>query len=74
MAPDGEVGAAHSVYFALIVALLLNSPVVVANYSEYGSYSGVAAQIAVAAGIDHLCRQCQRPGRTASIIWASACS
>lgn len=42
--------AALAVYFALIVALLMNGPVVVANYSEYGSYSGVAAQIAVAAG------------------------
>jgi len=42
--------AALAVYFALIVALLMNGPVVIANYSEYGSYSGVAAQIAVAAG------------------------
>jgi uncharacterized membrane protein len=42
--------AALAVYFGLIVAVLMNVPVVVANYSEYGSYSGVAAQIAVAAG------------------------
>lgn len=44
-------GAAGLVaYFVLIVAVLMNGPVVAANYSEYGSYSGVAAQIAVAAG------------------------
>ena len=42
--------AALTLYFAIVVALLMNVPVVVANYSEYGSYSGVAAQIAVAAG------------------------
>ena len=42
--------AALTLYFAIVVALLMNVPVVVANYSEYGSYSGVAAQIAIAAG------------------------
>jgi uncharacterized membrane protein YphA (DoxX/SURF4 family) len=42
--------AALTLYFAIVVALLMNVPVVVANHSEYGSYSGVAAQIAVAAG------------------------
>jgi uncharacterized membrane protein len=42
--------AALAAYFAFVVALLENGPVVVANYSEYGTYSGVAAQIAVAAG------------------------
>jgi len=42
--------AALTAYFGLIVAVLMNGPVVAANYSEYGSYSGVAAQVAVAAG------------------------
>jgi uncharacterized membrane protein YphA (DoxX/SURF4 family) len=41
--------AALTIYFALIVSVLMNGPVVVAHYSEYGAYSGVAAQVAVAA-------------------------
>jgi uncharacterized membrane protein YphA (DoxX/SURF4 family) len=42
--------AALAVYFALIVAILMNGGAVVAHYSEYGAYSGVAAQVAVACG------------------------
>ena len=42
--------AALAVYFGLFVVVLMNGHVVVANYREYGSYSGVAAQVAVAAG------------------------
>jgi uncharacterized membrane protein len=42
--------AALTVYFALIVVILMDGRVVVAHYSEYGIYSSVAAQVAVAAG------------------------
>jgi uncharacterized membrane protein YphA (DoxX/SURF4 family) len=42
--------AALTIYFGFVVAILMNGPVVAANYSEYGSYSGVAAQVAVACG------------------------
>jgi len=42
--------AALAIYFALVVTILMNGPVVIANYSEYGSWSGVAAQVAVACG------------------------
>jgi uncharacterized membrane protein YphA (DoxX/SURF4 family) len=42
--------AALTVYFALIVTLLMDGRVVVAHYAEYGTYSSVAAQVAVAAG------------------------
>jgi len=42
--------AALAVYFALVVVVLMDGRVVVANYSEYGTYSSVAAQVAVAAG------------------------
>jgi uncharacterized membrane protein YphA (DoxX/SURF4 family) len=41
--------AALAIYFALIVVILMDGRVVVAHYSEYGSYSSVAAQVAVAA-------------------------
>ena len=42
--------AALAVYFALVVVVLMDGRVVVANYSEYGTYSSVAAQVAIAAG------------------------
>jgi uncharacterized membrane protein YphA (DoxX/SURF4 family) len=42
--------AALSVYYALIVAILMNGRVVLAHYTEFGSYSGVAEQLAIAAG------------------------
>jgi len=42
--------AALVVYFALIVVVLMDGRVVVANYSNFGTYSSVAAQVAVAAG------------------------
>jgi uncharacterized membrane protein len=42
--------AALTVYFALIVVVLMDARVVVAHYSEYVIYSSVAAQVAVAAG------------------------
>jgi uncharacterized membrane protein len=42
--------AALAVYFALVVVVIMDGRVVVAHYSEYGIYSSVAAQLAVAAG------------------------
>jgi len=42
--------AALTIYFALIVVILMNGRVIAAHYSEYGTYSSVAAQLAVAAG------------------------
>lgn len=41
--------AALAVYFALIVVILMDGRTVVAHYAEYGAYSSVAAQVAVAA-------------------------
>lgn len=41
--------AALSAYFALIVVILMNGRVVLAHYAEYGSYSGAAEQLAIAA-------------------------
>jgi uncharacterized membrane protein YphA (DoxX/SURF4 family) len=42
--------AALTAYYALIVVILMNGPVVLAHYAEFGSYSGVAEQLAIAAG------------------------
>jgi uncharacterized membrane protein YphA (DoxX/SURF4 family) len=42
--------AALSAYYAFIVVILMNGRVVLAQYAEYGSYSGVAEQFAIAAG------------------------
>ena len=42
--------AALAVYYAAIVVILLNGPLIVAHYSEFGSYSGAAEQLAIAAG------------------------
>ncbi len=42
--------AALAVYYALIVVILMNGRVVLAHYAEYGAYSGVAEQLAIAAG------------------------
>lgn len=39
---------ALTAYYVLIVVILMNGPVVAAHYSEYGSYSGVAEQLAIA--------------------------
>ena len=41
---------ALSAYYALIVAILMNGRVVLADYTEFGSYSGVAEQLAICAG------------------------
>lgn len=42
--------AALTVYYALIVVILMNGSAVVAHYAEFGSYSGAAEQLAIAAG------------------------
>jgi uncharacterized membrane protein YphA (DoxX/SURF4 family) len=42
--------AALAVYFAFIVVLLMGSRVIIAHYAEYGAYSSLAAQVAVACG------------------------
>jgi len=41
--------AALAIYYTLIVVILMDGPGVIANYAEYGSYSNVAEQLAVAA-------------------------
>jgi uncharacterized membrane protein YphA (DoxX/SURF4 family) len=37
-------------YYTLIVVILMNGRVVLAHYAEYGTYEGVAEQLAIAAG------------------------
>ncbi len=41
--------AALTAYYTLIVVILMNGRVVLAHYTEYGAYSGVAEQLAIAA-------------------------
>src|SRR5260370_4820871 len=41
--------AALSAYYELIVVILMNGRVVLARYAEYGTYSGIAEQLATAA-------------------------
>ncbi len=41
--------AVLTVYYALIVVILMNGRVVLAHHAEYGSYSGAAEQLAIAA-------------------------
>ncbi|HTR59786.1 MAG TPA: hypothetical protein VMM27_16530 [Casimicrobiaceae bacterium] len=42
--------AALTAYYALIVVILMNGRVVLAHYAEFGTYSGVAEQLAITAG------------------------
>ncbi len=42
--------AALTLYYGLIVVVLMNGRVVLANYAVFGSYSGTAEQLAIAAG------------------------
>jgi len=42
--------AALSVYYALIVVVLMNGRVVLAHYAEFGTYSGAAEQLAISTG------------------------
>ena len=41
--------AALGVYYALIVVVLMNGRVALVRYAEYGTYSGIAEQLAIAA-------------------------
>ena len=41
--------AALTIYYALIVVIVMNGPGVIANYTEFGSYVGIAGQVAIAA-------------------------
>src|SRR5471032_3458498 len=42
--------AALAAYYALIVVILMNGRVVLAHYAEFGTYSGLAEQLAITAG------------------------
>jgi uncharacterized membrane protein YphA (DoxX/SURF4 family) len=42
--------AALTAYYVLIVVVLMNGRVMLAHYAEFGSYSGAAEQLAIAAG------------------------
>src|SRR6185312_15780934 len=42
--------AALTLYYTLVVGVLMNGRVLLAHYAEFGSYSGVAEQLAIAAG------------------------
>jgi len=42
--------AVLTTYYAFIVVILMNGRVVLAHYTEFGSYSGAAEQLAIAAG------------------------
>ena len=46
----GRASAALTAYYAIIVVLLMNTRVVIAHYKEFGAYSGVAEEVAIAAG------------------------
>lgn len=41
--------AALTVYYTLVVMVLMNGPVVFAHYAEFGTYSGIAEELAIAA-------------------------
>jgi len=41
--------AALAVYYAVVVVILMNGRVALARYTEYGTYSGIAEQLAIAA-------------------------
>jgi uncharacterized membrane protein YphA (DoxX/SURF4 family) len=43
-------GAALAAYYGLVVVVLMNGRAVLAHYAEFGSYSGAAEQLALAAG------------------------
>ncbi|MFC5580079.1 DoxX family membrane protein [Rhodanobacter terrae] len=42
--------AALSVYYAVVVVILLNGRVLLAHYTQYGTYEGIAEQLAITAG------------------------
>jgi uncharacterized membrane protein len=42
--------AALTAYYALFVLILMNGPVMLAHFAEYGTYEGLTMQLAIAAG------------------------
>jgi uncharacterized membrane protein len=42
--------AALTAYYTLFVLILMNGPVLLAHYAEYGTYEGITMQLAIAAG------------------------
>src|ERR1700738_3589075 len=57
--------AALTVYYALIVVILINGRVVLAHYAELGTYSGVAEPLAIEAGgvvVDATCAKIDAAG------------
>jgi uncharacterized membrane protein YphA (DoxX/SURF4 family) len=42
--------AALTFYYTLFVLILMNGPVLLAHYAEYGAYEGISMQVAIAAG------------------------
>jgi uncharacterized membrane protein len=42
--------AALTAYYALFVLILMNGPLLLAHYAEYGTYEGLTMQLAIAAG------------------------
>jgi uncharacterized membrane protein YphA (DoxX/SURF4 family) len=42
--------AALATYFALVVVILMNGPILLAHYAELGAYFGIAEHLAIAAG------------------------
>ena len=66
--------AALAAYYALIVVILMNGRVVLAHYAEFGSYSGAAEQLAIAAGgliVYAAAPGSMRPWPHASPAWAN---
>jgi hypothetical protein len=61
-------------YYTIIVVILMNGRVALAHYAEFGSYSGIAYQLAIAAGaliIYASARRSMRHLPRASNAWAS---
>jgi uncharacterized membrane protein len=42
--------AALTAYYTLIVVILMNGPLLLAHYAEYGTYESISMQLAIAAG------------------------
>lgn len=47
--------AALTAYYGLVVVILMNGRVLLAHYGEFGTYSGIAEQLAIAAGALIVC-------------------
>jgi uncharacterized membrane protein YphA (DoxX/SURF4 family) len=55
---------ALAAYYTLIVVILMNGRVVLAHYAEFGSYSGCAEQLAIAAAALIVCAATAKMGST----------